>query len=56
MHSCFWSLVHPQVLYRGNGLQIWRVAVNVLSKQLQTADNEWSSSLGVEQGANISSL
>jgi len=26
---------------------IWRVAANILNKQLQTADKEWSSSLGV---------
>jgi hypothetical protein len=30
-----------------NGLQIWRVAVNILNKQLQTADNWWSSAWGL---------
>jgi hypothetical protein len=38
-----------------NGLQIWNVAANILNKQSQTADKGWSSSLGVGQGANISS-
>jgi len=33
---------------------MWRVAVNILNKQLWTAD-VWSSSLGVLQGANNSS-
>jgi len=32
-----------------------RVAANILNKQLQTADNGWSSSLGVGRGANNSS-
>ena len=31
---------------------IWRVAVNKLNKQSQTADKGWSSSLGVGRGAN----
>jgi len=29
-------------------LPIWRVAANILSKQSQTADKGWSSSLGVD--------
>jgi hypothetical protein len=37
----------PQVLYRGDGLQMWRVAVNVLNKQSQTANKGCHSSLGV---------
>ena len=31
---------------------IWRVAVNKLNKQPRTADEGWSSSLGVGRGAN----
>ena len=31
---------------------IWRVAVNKLNKQPRTADEGWSSRLGVGQGAN----
>jgi hypothetical protein len=34
---------------------IWRVAANILNKQLRKADKWWSSSLGVERGANNSS-
>ena len=33
----------------------WRIAVNILNKQSRTANNGWSSSLGVGQGANNSS-
>jgi hypothetical protein len=31
---------------------IWRVAVNKLNKQPRTADEGWSSSLGVGRGTN----
>jgi hypothetical protein len=31
----------------GDGLQIWRVAENILNEQSQTADEKWPSSLGV---------
>ena len=34
---------------------MWRVAANILSKQLQTANKGWFSSLGVGRGANNSS-
>jgi len=34
---------------------IWRVAANILSKQSRTADEGWSSSLGVGRGANNAS-
>jgi hypothetical protein len=40
-------MVHPQLEDAGDSLQIHSVAVNILNKQLQTADEEWSSSLGV---------
>jgi hypothetical protein len=43
---CLW------VVDGGDGLQIWRVAVNILNKQSQTANNVWSSILGVGQGAH----
>jgi hypothetical protein len=35
-----------------NGLQIWKVAANILNKQSRTADKGWSSSFRVGQGAN----
>jgi hypothetical protein len=38
----------------GEGLQIWRVAANILNKQSRTANKEWPSSLGVGRGANNS--
>jgi hypothetical protein len=52
---CYHSMACPQVVDGRNGLQIWRVAANVLNKQLQTAYKEWSSSLGVGYEANSSS-
>jgi hypothetical protein len=42
----------PQVANGGERLQIWRVAVNILSKQLQTANKEQSSSLRIGHEAN----
>jgi hypothetical protein len=45
-------MVRSRVADRGDGLQVWRVAVNMLNKQLRTADSGWSSSLGVGWWAN----
>jgi hypothetical protein len=39
-----------------NGLQIWRVAANILNKQSRTADKVLSSSFGVARSANNCSL
>jgi len=44
----------PRVADGGDGLQIWRVAANILNKQSRTAEKSWSSSLGVGRGANKS--
>jgi hypothetical protein len=52
---CHHSMARPQVADGGDGLQIWRVAANILNKQSWTADKGWSSSLGVGRGANNSS-
>jgi hypothetical protein len=43
-------MARPRVADRGDGLQIWRVAANILKKQSRTADSGWSSSLGVRWG------
>jgi len=37
----------PQVAVGGEGLQIWRVAANILNKQSWRANKGWFSSLGV---------
>ena len=37
----------PWVADGGVGLQIWRLAANILNKQSWTADQEWYSSLGI---------
>jgi hypothetical protein len=46
----------PQVVDGEDGLQIWRVAANILNKQSRTADKGWSFSLGVGSGVNNSSF
>jgi hypothetical protein len=43
---CHHGMARPRVADRGDGLQIWRVAANMLNKQSLTADSGWSSSLG----------
>jgi hypothetical protein len=48
-------MARPQVVDGGDALQVWRVAANILNKQLQAVDKGWSSSLGVGRGANNSS-
>ena len=42
---CLHGMACPQVVDKVYGLQIWRVAANILNKQLWTADKRWSSSL-----------
>jgi hypothetical protein len=49
---CHHGMARPRVADRGDGLQILRVAANIVNKQSQTADSGWSSSLGVGRGAN----
>jgi hypothetical protein len=41
-----------KVFCGGEGLQIWKVAVNALKKQSWTADKRWSYILGVGYEAN----
>ena len=42
----------PWVADGGVDLQVWKLAANILNKQSWTADQEWSSSLGVWREAN----
>jgi hypothetical protein len=35
---CHHGMARPQVVDGGDGLQIWRVAANILTKQSRTAD------------------
>jgi hypothetical protein len=46
------TMACPQVADGGDGLQILRVAANILNKQSGTADKGWFSSLGVGCGVN----
>jgi hypothetical protein len=52
---CHHGMARPRVADGGDGLQIWRVAANILIKQSWTADMLWASSLGVGRGTNNSS-
>jgi len=52
---CHHGIACPRAADGGDGLQIWRIAVNVLNKQLRTADKGDSSSFGVGRGDNFSS-
>jgi hypothetical protein len=53
--GCHHETAVPQVTAGGDGLQLWRVASNILNKQSRTADKRWPSSLGVERAAQNSS-
>jgi hypothetical protein len=44
------SMACPQIADGGDAVRVWRVAVNILNKQSRTADNGWSSSLGLGMG------
>jgi hypothetical protein len=39
-------MTRPRVADGGDGLQIWRVAENILNKQSRISDKGWTSSLG----------
>jgi hypothetical protein len=52
---CHHCMARPQVANGVEGLQIRRVAANILNKQSRTADRVLSSSLVVGRGANNSS-
>jgi hypothetical protein len=49
-------MARSQVVDGGDGLQVRRVAVYILNKQLRTADKGRSSSLGFGREVNNSSL
>jgi hypothetical protein len=50
--TCHHGMARRQVADRGDGLQMWGVAANILNKQSRTADRGWTSSLGVVGGNN----
>jgi hypothetical protein len=47
---CHHGMARPQIADEVSGLQIWRVAVNILYKQSRTADKGWSSIWDLERG------
>jgi hypothetical protein len=46
-------MARPQVADRGEALQVWRVAANILNKKSRTPDKGWSFSLRVGRGADL---
>jgi hypothetical protein len=50
--SCHHGMACSQVADGGDGLQICRVAADILNKQSRTADRGWYSSLEVGRGSN----
>jgi hypothetical protein len=53
---CHHCMAHPPVGVVGDGLQIRRVAVIILNKQLRAAEKTWSFSLGGWEWGDNSSL
>jgi hypothetical protein len=43
---CHHGMARLQIADGGDGLQIWRVAINISNKQSRTADRGWPSILG----------
>jgi hypothetical protein len=46
-HAALLGMERPRVADGGDSHQIWRVAVNMLNKKSRSADEKWSSDLGV---------
>jgi len=51
---CHHDMVRLRVVDGGDGLQIWRVAANILNKPSRKADKSWSFYLGFGREANKS--
>jgi hypothetical protein len=47
---CCHGMARPRVADGGDGLQIWRVAANILNKQSRTADKGWPLNLALGGG------
>jgi hypothetical protein len=53
---CFYhNVMCRQVACEGDILELWKLAVSILNKQLQTAESGWFCSLGVGHGVNSAS-
>jgi hypothetical protein len=53
MSPCHHGMARPRVADGGYGLQMWRMAANVLNKQSRTADKGWSSAWELGEGLTI---
>jgi hypothetical protein len=49
---CHHGMALHRVAYGGDGLQIWKMAADILNKQLRTEDKGWSSSFGLGRESN----
>jgi hypothetical protein len=49
---CCHGMARPQAADVDGGLQIWRIAANILNKQSRKTDKGWSSSLGAGRAAS----
>jgi hypothetical protein len=49
---CQHGMARPQVADGGDGLQIWRVAANILNKQSRTAERVWPSTFEDDESTN----
>jgi hypothetical protein len=47
---CHHGMVCPSVVDEGDSLQMWRIAENISIKQSWTAEEGWSSGLGLGEG------
>jgi len=51
---CHYGMTCPQITDGGNGIQTWKVAVNILNKQLRSTNRGWFPSLGIRRIKNSS--
>jgi hypothetical protein len=47
--SCQHGIEHPQVADGGDGVELWKLAADILIKQSWTVDKGWSSRLGAHR-------
>jgi len=53
-NPCHHGMARPRLADGKDGIQIWRVAADILNKQERTADSGWSSRFGFGPVANNS--
>jgi hypothetical protein len=53
MGPCHHSMAHPRAADGGVGLQIWRVAANILHKQSRTDDRDGPRAWGLDKELTV---